>query len=76
MIFFLLYSEEPSSDEGEDLDVGTTVLKMFNGDPFRGHIESIDTDKKSGRRLYHIVYEDGDEEDLHHNECVSILVDS
>ena len=43
--------------------VGTTLLKNFEGHgSFKGEITEIN--EASGQLLYHVVYEDGDSEDL------------
>ena len=36
---------------------------------FSGKITNTDVDEINGDQLYHVVYEDGDEEDLTHREC-------
>ena len=40
------------------------IYKLFNGVPFTGTIAGYN----ARDRMYHIVYEDGDEECLFHNE--------
>jgi hypothetical protein len=42
--------------------VGTSFLKKFNSSVFRGTVTADVTDAEG--ELYHVVYEDGDEEDL------------
>ena len=49
-----------------------TVLKEFANGKYWGTITSIDVDEKENK-LYHIEYDDGDEEDLEYNECVEVL---
>ena len=48
--------------------VGKRVVKLFDGAPFVGKITAIDVEEEGGAELYHVKYEDGDEEDLHWNE--------
>ena len=67
-------SETTASDEDEgDVDVGTEVKKVFGDQPFTGVVVWTDVDD-DGKTLYHIMYEDGDEEDLHYSECKLIKV--
>jgi hypothetical protein len=54
--------------------IGTTVSKIFKDDngvrrPFAGTVKSYD----EMRKLYMIVYEDGDSEELTHEEVLSFL---
>ena len=54
--------------------VGSRITKMFKDEDtdvaslYRGSITSIEPDD-DGNDLYHIVYDDGDEEDLDLREC-------
>ena len=64
MIPTILTRQEPA--------VGMTVLKEFANGKYWGTITSIDVDEKENK-LYHIEYDDGDEEDLEYNECVEVL---
>ena len=45
-------------------DVGTKIFKIFNDVKYKGTITGYNCKKK----LYHILYEDGDMEDFYHNE--------
>ena len=38
-----------------------------------GSITDIDVDEETGEKLYHITYDDGDEEDLDYDECIEAL---
>ena len=51
---------------------GMSVQKDFNGELYWGTITAIDEDDKR-KKLYHIKYDDGDEEDLYHDDCVDVL---
>ena len=57
---------------------GVQVCKWFGeGDDaklFYGRITSIDSDEKDGTVLYHILYEDNDEEDLTYADCRSTFL--
>ncbi len=44
--------------------MGTQVAKVFGGELFRGSIVDVDEDEGDGTVLYHIEYEDEDQEDL------------
>ena len=44
---------------------GSQVAKMFGKDLFYGSV----TEVWKGKKLYHVVYDDGDEEDLDLSEC-------
>ena len=44
------------------------VAKTFDKEVFLGTITGVDFDE-NGLELYHIMYDDGDEEDLHYREC-------
>ena len=48
---------------------GTKIVKMFKGKPYRGAI------KKFSHPWYRIEYEDGDEEDLTHNQVTKLVCD-
>ncbi len=48
--------------------VGKTVMKQFAEGLFKGQV--MTATKKRGRYLYHVVYEDGDEEDLNDLEFI------
>ena len=44
--------------------VGTKIFKVFNDVEYKGTVTGYD----HKRKLYHILYEDGDAEDFYHNE--------
>jgi hypothetical protein len=48
--------------------VGKPVMKQFAEGLFKGEVKTAT--KKRGRYLYHVVYEDGDEEDLNDVEFI------
>ena len=54
--------------------VGSRIAKMFKDEDtdvetlYWGSITSVDPDD-DGNDLYHVVYDDGDEEDLDYREC-------
>ena len=49
-----------------ELCVGKSIMKEFGEGLFKGYVTTAI--KKRGRFLYHVVYEDGDEEDLNDRE--------
>ena len=55
------------------IKVGVKVIKDFGDDGgegwYRGHVIDIDSDEDDGSVLYHIQYEDGDQEDMNETEC-------
>ena len=53
-------------------EVGMAVQKDFDGEQYWGSITAICEDDKGGK-LYHIKYDDGDEEDMDYDECFSVL---
>ena len=61
-------TEELGLDDVDDgsqrFPLGFKVYKLFEGVPFTGKITGYD----SNNRLYHIEYEDGDHEEMYHNE--------
>ena len=64
-------SPPEEEDELEDVDdgskrfpIGFKVYKMFENIPFKGKVTGYDSNNK----LYHIEYEDGDHEEMYHNE--------
>ena len=64
------YHEPVSEPVPVPFHQGDQVAKMFGGDLFRGRITAIDTHEDDDTRLlFHVVYEDGDEEDLELREC-------
>lgn len=58
--------------------IGLRVKKKFDGVTYYGRITSIDTEIVEGdekvRKLYHIVYDDGDEEDVYKPEIKKIVI--
>ena len=49
--------------------VGEGVIVDFNNIEYKGSITESWKDTKSGKWQYHVVYEDGDEEDLDIDPC-------
>ena len=45
-------------------EVNTKIFKVFDGVEYKGSVTGYNTQTK----LYHIEYEDGDMEDMYHNE--------
>ena len=77
--------EKHVDDPKPTIEWGADVVKeFFDADDkslgvFRGHItdiygESDDEDGGDGTVLYHVLYEDGDSEDLNEVECRKVLV--
>ena len=61
----VLDSDISDVDDGtKRYEVGTKIFKVFNDVEYKGTITGYDLKKK----LYHILYEDGDAEDFYHNE--------
>eukprot|EP00938_MAST-03A_sp_MAST-3A-sp1_P006639 g6639.t1 len=54
--------------------IGSRVKKLFDGVPFEGTVMSIDYEGKTGQVLYHIRYDDGDEEDVSATELKYISI--
>ena len=50
--------------------VGTVISKEFDGKPFRGKVIEYDAKEK----LYKVQYEDGDEEEMDHEEVMQCMV--
>ena len=44
------------------------IAQNFDDGLYHDSITTIDVDKE-GTKLYHIVYEDGDEENIHYRKC-------
>ncbi len=59
----LVRKEKVTSGESS---VGKTVMKQFEAGLFCGQV--VTAVKKRGKYLYHLVYEDGDEEDMNDQE--------
>ena len=64
------------TDVVESIELGMDIAKEFFDESsgkslglFRGHIFDIDEDELDGTVLYHIIYEDGDAEDMTESEC-------
>ena len=55
----------------QELSIGVPVSKKFGTRYFHGVIVSSDVDDK-GRTLWHIKYDDSDEEDLSDSECTEV----
>ena len=53
--------------------MGSQVAKVFGGGLFRGSIVDVDEDEGDGTVLYHIEYEDEDQEDLSSKGCVDAI---
>ena len=53
--------------------MGTEVAKVFDGELFRGVIVDVDEDEGDGTVLYHIKYEDDDQEDLSVKDCADAI---
>ena len=47
--------------------VGSEVAKIFDTDLFYGSVTEVW--RKGMKKLYHVVYNDGDQQDLDLNEC-------
>ena len=47
--------------------VGDQMRKVFGDEVYEGTVVSFDEEKDSGTKLYHVIYNDGDEEDFY--EC-------
>ena len=59
----------------EDRVVGRRITKKFpNGNTYPGTIDSTDHDEATLKKIYHVLYEDGDEEDLFWHEIEPLLV--
>ena len=54
------------------------VRKQFKEDKlyYSGEVTGIDTQKGSGKPLYHVHYDDGDDEDLFYEELIPWLTNS
>ena len=60
----------------KEIKVGCKVHKDFDGTYFRGEVLSIDRcSTKPSKKLYHVVYSDGDREDLYESELRPWLID-
>jgi hypothetical protein len=64
----LARKEEVTSGQS---NVGKTVMKQFEAGLFCGQV--VTAIKKRGRFLYHVLYEDGDEEDFNDQELQDAL---
>ena len=53
--------------------MGTQVAKVFGGELCRGSIVDVDEDEGDGTVLYHIEYEDEDQEDLSSKDCADAI---
>ena len=59
-------------DGSERYGHGTIVYKVFNDIEYKGTVQGYDPHRK----LYFIVYEDGDKEDYYHNEVKAYCEDN
>jgi len=56
--------------------IGTKVLKKFDSKFYKGEVKQLyNAEDESEPTLYHVVYEDGDNEDLDHEELEVVLED-
>ena len=53
-------------------EVGTKIFKIFNDVEYKGSVTGYDPKRK----LYHILYDDGDMEDFYHNEVKQFHADT
>lgn len=55
--------------------IGLKIYKRFPGDEhlYQGEVMSIDTEKGGDMAIYHVRYEDNDEEDLYFNQLEELL---
>ena len=56
--------EAVDSPSEKRYDVNTKIFKVFDGVEYKGSVTGYNTQTK----LYHIEYEDGDNEDMYHSE--------
>jgi hypothetical protein len=56
-----------------EMCIGLTVLKQFDEGLFKGTV--TDAKKQRARYLYHVVYEDGDSEDLNEKEFMKLFME-
>lgn len=60
------------------VEIGSIVKKDFEGTTFTGKVVAVDMEKRRAgsriKKLYHVVYSDGDEEDLYESEIKPLLV--
>ena len=59
----------PQDDDTPRHKLGTTIYKSFDGDEYKGKIINYD----HNYQLYKILYEDGDSEELWHDEVTKLL---
>lgn len=60
-----------------DIPLGTKIKKKFHGKWYAGEVVSIDIEKGKGKKkkkLFHVIFEDGDEEDLYEQEIAPLVV--
>ena len=60
----------------QTLKVGMAVCKEFDDGVYWGTITSIDVGKDDAGEpytYYHITHDDGDEEDLDYEECITVI---
>ena len=56
--------------------VGTRLQKFFDGECYAGTVVSSDVCKNTGKKMWHVRYDDGDEEDLFEEEIEPLLFQS
>ena len=66
------YDLQDVDDGTKRYEDGTKIFKIFNDVEYKGTITGYDPKKK----LYHILYEDGDMEDFYHNEVKQFHADT
>ncbi len=65
-ILVRVYTHNTQTQESECV-AGAQVAKMFNKDLFYGSVTEVW--RNGMKKLYHVVYNDGDQEDLDLSEC-------
>ena len=59
--------------QGEEY-VGRSIVKEFGEDEYRGVIVGCDVNRENGDEMWVVEYEDGDGEDLNHQELLRVLI--
>ena len=54
--------------------MGDQIRKLFDGVPFDGVVTSLDEEEKTGAKLFHVTYSDGDSEDLTYEEIENLVL--
>ena len=72
---FLPRADETVPGDGEQIGaiVGTVVFRRFEGRMYSGRITAVPGNTGPDDVVYHVLYEDGDEEDLALHELLSIV---